>query len=115
MFFVMINALEVFYEDENLLIVDKESGVNSEAVFAALARERECYFIHRLDRNTQGLMAFALNVKTEQALLQAFQDRKVEKVYHALCVGDFCYFERCCRKFCRTIDFAKSFVYNDTI
>ena len=82
-------AFHLVYEDENFLIIDKESGVNSEAVFAALSRERECYFIHRLDRNTQGLMAFALNVKTEQALLRAFQERKVEKIYHALCVGSF--------------------------
>lgn len=82
-------AFHLVYEDENLLIVDKESGVNSEAVFAALSRARECYFIHRLDRNTQGLMAFALNVKTEQAFLRAFQERKVEKIYHALCVGSF--------------------------
>ena len=82
-------AFHLVYEDDNVLIVDKESGVNSEAVFAALRRERECYFIHRLDRNTQGLMAFALNAKTEAVLLQAFQDRKVEKKYHALCVGDF--------------------------
>lgn len=82
-------AFHLVYEDENVLIIDKESGVNSEAVFAALSRERECYFIHRLDRNTQGLMAFALNMKTEQALLRAFQERKVEKIYHALCEGSF--------------------------
>ena len=82
-------AFYIVYEDENLLVVDKESGVNSEAVFAALQRERECYFIHRLDRNTQGLMAFALNQKTEEALLAAFQERCVEKIYHALCVGNF--------------------------
>ena len=82
-------AFYVTYEDENLLIIDKESGVNSEALFAALQRERRCYFIHRLDRNTQGLMAFALNEKTEQALLRAFQERRVEKKYHALCVGTF--------------------------
>ena len=61
------------YEDENVLIIDKESGVNSEAVYAALARERECYFIHRLDRNTKGLMAFALNTCAEKALLAAFK------------------------------------------
>ena len=82
-------AFFIVYEDENLLVVDKESGVNSEAVFAGLKRERECYFIHRLDRNTQGLLVFALNERTEAALLQAFKDRKVEKRYHALCVGDF--------------------------
>ena len=82
-------AFFVVYEDENLLVVDKESGVNSEAVYAALKRERECYFIHRLDRNTQGLLAFALTAQMESVLLQAFKDRKVEKRYHALCVGMF--------------------------
>ena len=83
------SAFHVVYEDENVLIIDKESGVNSEAVFAALQRQRLCYFIHRLDRNTQGLMAFALNARTEQALLQVFQERRVEKIYHALCAGTF--------------------------
>ncbi len=82
-------AFYVVYEDENILIVDKESGVNSEAVFAALAREKECYFIHRLDRNTKGLMAFALHKDMETTLLQAFSERLVEKRYHALCFGEF--------------------------
>ena len=82
-------AFFIVYEDDNVLVIDKESGVNSEAVYAALKRERECYFIHRLDRNTQGLLIFALNEWAETALLQAFKDRKVEKRYHALCVGDF--------------------------
>ena len=82
-------AFYTVYEDENLLVVDKESGVNSEAVFAALARERECYFIHRLDRNTKGLLAFALTQEMESALLQAFSRRRVEKRYHALCFGVF--------------------------
>lgn len=82
-------AFFTVYEDENILIVDKESGVNSEAVYAALKRERECYFIHRLDRNTQGLLVFALNERTARALLQAFKEKNVEKRYHALCVGNF--------------------------
>ena len=82
-------AFYTVYEDENVLIVDKESGVNSEAVFSSLARERECYFIHRLDRNTKGLIAFALNEKTEKALLNAFKERAAEKKYHALCFGTF--------------------------
>ena len=82
-------AFYVVYEDENILIIDKESGVNAEAVFAALSRERTCYFIHRLDRNTKGLMAFAFNQRTETALLQAFKERNAEKTYHALCFGMF--------------------------
>lgn len=82
-------AFYCIYEDENLLIIDKESGVNSEAVYSALKEERECYFIHRLDRNTKGLLVFALNEKTEKALLVAFKERKVEKKYRALCFGKF--------------------------
>lgn len=77
------------YEDENFLIVDKESGVNAESVFAALCRERECYFIHRLDRNTKGLMAFALTMDASIALLSAFKEKRVDKCYHALCFGNF--------------------------
>lgn len=76
------------YEDENFLIVDKESGVNSEAVFAALSREGEAYFIHRLDRNTKGLLAFAKTQAGETALLNAFKTRAVEKIYLALLVGE---------------------------
>lgn len=80
-------AFFIRHEDENILIVDKESGVNSEAVFAALKRERECYFIHRLDRNTQGLLVFALTERAEKELLSAFKNRSVEKKYLALCFG----------------------------
>ena len=83
------SAFFLVYEDENVLVIDKESGVNSEAVFAALAREGECYFIHRLDRNTKGLLIFARNSKTEKVLLAAFKERRVEKRYHALCFGRF--------------------------
>ncbi len=77
------------YEDDNILVADKESGVNSAAVFAALQREGEYYFIHRLDRNTKGLLVFAKNEGTERALLDAFRGRRVEKKYHALCFGPF--------------------------
>lgn len=83
------SAFYIVYEDENVLVVDKESGVHSEAVFSALLRERECYFIHRLDRNTKGLLIFALNKRAEEVLLRAFKERLAEKKYHALCFGSF--------------------------
>ena len=80
-------AYYVVYSDENVLIIDKESGVNSEAVFAGLRRVYgdDCYFIHRLDRNTKGLLVFARNAQAETELLELFRDRRVEKIYHALC------------------------------
>ena len=84
-------AFYVVYKDKNVLIVDKESGVNSEAVFAELKRREgnACAFIHRLDRNTRGLMAFALTEKAERELLSAFKEKRVRKKYHALCFGTF--------------------------
>ena len=80
-------AFYTVYEEENILIVDKESGVNSEAVFAALKRRGEYYFVHRLDRNTKGLLAFAKTPECNQELLTAFRERTATKRYHALCFG----------------------------
>lgn len=82
-------AFAILYEDDNVLVTDKESGVNSEAVFSSLCEKRTVYFIHRLDRNTQGLMVFAKTKEAEDCLLRAFKDRKVKKIYHALCGGRF--------------------------
>ena len=66
------------YADENILVIDKESGVNSEAVYSAL-EEKGARFIHRLDRNTKGLIVFALNDETEKELLCLFKQRQIEK------------------------------------
>ncbi len=78
----------VLYEDENVAVIDKESGVRAEAVYAALAETRETYFIHRLDRNTEGLMIFGHTMSASEALLTAFRTRRVEKIYHALVFGE---------------------------
>ena len=80
-------AFSVVYEDGNVIVADKESGVNSEAVFSALGERGETYFIHRLDRNTAGLLIFAKNAEAEGELLSAFCDRRVEKIYLARVVG----------------------------
>ena len=79
------------YSDDNVIVIDKESGVNSEAVFAALLREmgENCRFIHRLDRNTKGLMIFALNADSEKQLLAAFKEKRVEKAYMVRTFGRF--------------------------
>lgn len=79
------------FEDENFLVVDKESGVNSEAVFSVLQRDRgeNIYFLHRLDRNTCGLLLFAKTAAAAEACLAAFKDRSFNKIYHAVCVDAF--------------------------
>lgn len=83
-------AYGIIYEDENIIICDKESGVNSEAVFNSISEKYPgVKFIHRLDRNTQGLIAFALNEEAEKELLKAFKEKRAEKKYLALCFGKF--------------------------
>ena len=80
-------AFSVIFEDENVLAADKESGVNSEAVFSALSEERPVYFIHRLDRNTEGVMIFAKTPAAAEELMDCFRERKTQKIYLAAVVG----------------------------
>ncbi len=76
-------AFAVLYEDENVLVADKASGVNSEAVFA----ETGCRGVHRLDRNTEGVLILAKTEEAEAELSAAFREGRTEKVYHALVLG----------------------------
>ena len=79
----------IVYEDENVYIADKYSGVSSEGLFSELCSKSECYAVHRLDRNTQGLIIYAKSKQTEDELLQAFKQKKINKTYIALCKNAF--------------------------
>lgn len=70
----------VVYEDGNVLIADKLSGVSSEALFCEL-EGKGCLPVHRLDRNTCGLIVLAKTEQAQTSLLAAFKERAVEKVY----------------------------------
>lgn len=76
----------VVYEDENVLIADKLSGVTSEGLFYELLPYRPA---HRLDRNTCGLIAFAKTERAEEELISAFKQRRVEKTYLCLVKNSF--------------------------
>lgn len=77
----------VLYEDDRIAAIDKESGVNSEAVFSDLSSQGGYFFLHRLDRNTAGLLLFAKDEEGEEELLRAFRRRDVEKIYLARVLG----------------------------
>lgn len=81
------SAFSVVYSDENVCVCDKDSGVNSEAVFSVLSAEGEYYFVHRLDRNTAGLIIFAKNKAAEEELLMEFKNHTAKKEYSALLFG----------------------------
>lgn len=76
----------VVYEDGNVLIADKESGVSSEALFSELNRAGGYFPVHRLDRNTEGLIVLAKSEAAQNSLIASFRGRTVEKVY--LCIAE---------------------------
>ena len=83
-----IKGYSVVFCDENVIVINKKSGYTSEEVFQSLCSEyKEVYFIHRLDRNTCGLMIFAFNTKAETELLNGFKNRTFEKLYKARVKG----------------------------
>jgi 23S rRNA pseudouridine1911/1915/1917 synthase len=100
-----VPGLTVVYEDDDIIVVDKPTGVAAHptpgwtgpTVLAGLlaaghtvatsgAAERQG-IVHRLDANTTGLMVVAKSERAYSLLKQAFRDREVDKRYHALVQG----------------------------
>ncbi len=99
--------LEVLYEDADLAVVVKPRGMvvhpaaghpDGTLVNALLARldtlggiggELRPGIVHRLDKETSGLMLVAKNDETQEALSRMLKDREIEKHYRALAEGRF--------------------------
>jgi 23S rRNA pseudouridine1911/1915/1917 synthase len=96
------SALEILYEDEALIVVNKPAGLL--AVPLAGRREaasaydhlgahlrprgkRKPLVVHRIDRDTSGLVVFAKNVRAQQHLKDQFQRRDPERLYLAVVHG----------------------------
>ncbi len=82
------------YSDNNVLIVNKRAGIevvseNDRDLISILKKKfLNIYPVHRIDRNTEGLVIFALNPMAEKELLQAFKTRKgIIKKYALLVHG----------------------------
>ncbi len=83
-----VKCYDILYKDSQIVVVNKQSGYTSESVFERLQQEfADVRFIHRLDRNTSGLMVFALTSESETELLLGFKNRSFEKSYLAHCKG----------------------------
>lgn len=75
---------EVIYEDENLVALNKPPGVNFD--WALLFRQ-DIIPVHRLDKETSGVILFAKNEKSAEHLKNLFQTRQIKKIYRALVTG----------------------------
>lgn len=94
--FVEDNAIRqgfsVFYEDENIIVVNKQKGVEvCDGAINVLQKMEEngkkVFAVHRIDKNTSGLVVFAKNQNSCDILLEAFKQKSVEKFYRALVFG----------------------------
>jgi 23S rRNA pseudouridine1911/1915/1917 synthase len=102
--------LKIVYEDDNLLVVDKDAGmpvhpgpqgqfIDSSLVNALLAHVGDRLkgiggvlrpgIVHRLDKDTSGLMVVAKTEQAHRELSKMFKEREVEKYYLAMVEGDF--------------------------
>lgn len=98
----MEEKAKIRYQDKNILILNKKSGVvctnegrnNKETLEDWLIQKfgennlPRQGIVHRLDKGTSGLMVVAKNVETRNKMLDMFKNREIKKTYLALIEGD---------------------------
>ena len=94
--------LDVVFEDEHLLVVNKSTGLvvhpgagNPSGTLlnallhhaSGLASIPRAGIVHRLDKETSGLMVVAKTLETQNYLVKQIQERTVSRIYDALVYG----------------------------
>lgn len=97
-----ISDVQVLYEDDALLVVDKPAGLlavplERKSALPSVAVQLEDHFrsrgkrrpfvVHRIDRDTSGLVVFAKTPKARELLKEQFKRREPERVYWAVVYG----------------------------
>ena len=90
-------SLKVIHHDERLLVLDKETGLLSvpgigpDKQDCLASRAAAIYpgarIVHRLDRDTSGVIVMALDAEAHRELSRQFHDREVAKTYLAVVAG----------------------------
>lgn len=93
------NALRVVFEDDRLLVADKPPGLlveplpgdTSEVTLRDLVSDhlgnRTVLVVHRIDRDTSGLVLFANDERAQAGLKRQFERRTAERIYLAVLEG----------------------------
>lgn len=86
------------FEDDAILVLNKPAGLltigdrydkDAPNLRSILNEEynEHIYVVHRLDRDTSGIMVFAKNPVAHKILNEQFEGLEVEKIYHVVCDG----------------------------
>jgi 23S rRNA pseudouridine1911/1915/1917 synthase len=91
------SRLEVLHEDDALLVVNKPAGLLTlpDRFDAGLQNVRalseqkygEIFIVHRIDRDTSGVLVLAKTAEAHRILSEQFQTRTVKKFYHGIVQG----------------------------
>ncbi len=84
----MKNQINIIYEDKNFVAINKFAGVNFDWALSVLGGRPDLIPVHRLDKNTSGVILFAKNQKYADYLKNLFQTRQIKKTYYALVEGN---------------------------
>lgn len=93
------NDLHIVYEDQDIVVINKQAGIltipDRFRVDLPNLREMliekygEIFVVHRLDKETTGIIIFAKNAESHRHLSLQFEHSKTEKIYHAVVGGVF--------------------------
>lgn len=95
----MRNTVKIIFEDEDIAVCLKPAGMLSQAGegesviselnahFAENGEKAQAYPVHRLDRETAGVMVCAKNAEAAAFLSSEVQNRKIKKRYYAVIKG----------------------------
>lgn len=102
----MPSPLPVLYSDASLVVIDKPSGILSipdhwdpevpDAVSELRAVWGRLFVVHRLDKDTSGVLIYARSADAHKSLGAAFESRSVSKIYRALVRGSPTWDETSC-------------------
>ena len=86
--------IEIVYEDNDIIVVNKPKGLVVNAIMAickdslsGIGGELRPGIVHRLDKDTSGLLIVAKNDKAHIKMSEAIKNREVKKIYIALVRG----------------------------
>lgn len=99
------SRLKIIYEDPHIIIIEKKNGLltmstgkeGEQTAYSMLMEhvrrqsgnsEARIYIVHRLDRETSGLLLFAKSEETQQRLQENWNNNIIERQYVAVVEGE---------------------------
>ncbi|MFW5805969.1 MAG: RluA family pseudouridine synthase [Bacteroidales bacterium] len=95
-------GFSIVFEDEHIIVIDKHAGLlsistdkdNKNTAYRALSKhvkmedkQNKIFIVHRLDRDTSGLMLFAKNEEVKQKLQKNWHSMVFDRIYLAVIQG----------------------------